>query len=465
MSSALAPSSLKLPATPKKKSLRLDDLILSSAFGLLLFAPLAFGSTEPWSIFVLEASVALIFALWVWRQSATETPVRNNPVFVPMALFAGVVLLQLFFGWTAYRHNTFSQALLYLAYATIVFLVAQCLRRSSQAKTLAVVISVYGVAVASFALLQGLSSNGKLYWIRTPRYGGWIYGPYVNHNSYAGLMEMLVPVPLVFCLTRYAEGRMRTVAAAAAALMAATIFLSGSRGGMVAFLVELIVLAVAIVKEQKGPKLGSAISAFVIITLLLLAWVGGSELTKRVATIATETRAEMTGGTRWTIVQDGLRMFMKKPVLGWGLGTFPTAYPQFRSFYTHFFVNEAHNDYLQFLVETGIVGFGIVIWFVARVYRNGFRKLPDWPNDINGAVSLGCLLGFTGILVHSFVDFNLQVPANAAWFYVLCAVAASPYRLESRQRIRRVRSHLHDPLEHNGPSANREIDGSGQVEI
>ena len=46
----------------------------------------------------------------------------------------------------------------------------------------------------------------KLYWIRTPRFGGWIYGPYVNHNHYAGLMEMLAPIPLIFALTRRARG-------------------------------------------------------------------------------------------------------------------------------------------------------------------------------------------------------------------------------------------------------------------
>ena len=48
----------------------------------------------------------------------------------------------------------------------------------------------------------------------------------------------------------------------------------------------------------------------------------------------------------------------QKPVLGWGLGTFPVVYPEFRSFYTNFFVNEAHNDYLQLLAEMGLLGFG-----------------------------------------------------------------------------------------------------------
>jgi hypothetical protein len=54
--------------------------------------------------------------------------------------------------------------------------------------------------------------------------------------------------------------------------------------------------------------------------------------------------------------------------------------------------------------------------------------------------ALACLLGCTGILVHSFVDFNLQIPANSAWFYVLAVLAASPYAVETRQRVRRMRS-------------------------
>ena len=64
------------------------------------------------------------------------------------------------------------------------------------------VFSGYGFAVAMFALMQGIASNGKLYWLRTPQSGGWIYGPYVNHNHYAGLMEMLTPIPLVISLSR-----------------------------------------------------------------------------------------------------------------------------------------------------------------------------------------------------------------------------------------------------------------------
>jgi len=446
MSSALATSSLTPPETGIRRKLATDSLVLSGVFGLLLFGPLAFGAVDPWSTFVLEAGVVLLFALWIWKQAVNnEIKIRENPLYAPMLAFGAVTLAQLAFGWTAYRHDTFSQALLYLAYGLFAFLASQCLRRSTQAKTLAVVVSAYGVALASFALLQGLSPNGKQYWIRTPPFGGWIYGPYANHSHYAGLMEMLVPVPLVFCLTRFAKGRVRAVAAGGAALMASTIFLSGSRGGMVAIVVEFIVLGFILVRLKSGSKSVRGLGYFAVMVVFLLIGVGGVELTQRVATLGSETQHEISGGVRWTINKDGIRMFAKKPILGWGLGAFPIAYPQFRTFYTNFFVNEAHNDYLQLLVEMGLVGFGIMLWFLINLFRSAIRKLPDWPNEIGGAVALACLMGCVGILVHSFVDFNLEVQANAAWFYVLCALAASPHPIESRQRMRRARSRSQQP--------------------
>jgi O-antigen ligase len=118
-------------------------------------------------------------------------------------------------------------------------------------------------------------------------------------------------------------------------------------------------------------------------------------------------------------------MFTHRPVLGWGLGTFPTVYPSYRTFYTNLFINEAHNDYAQLLVETGLLGFGLMLWFLICVYRRAMPTSRRWEFKWDGALSLAALLGCTGILFHSFVDFNLQIPANAAFFYLLCALAAS----------------------------------------
>ncbi len=424
----------------RELSAQAEKILLYGIFGLLLFGPLAFGAVEPWSIFVVEAGSAALFVFWVGKQVFDgEIKVRSNPVFLPMGVFGALIVAQLLFRQTAYPHDTVSLALQYFSYAILCFLAGQTLLRGAQARSLALIFSVYGAALAGFALLQGISPNGKLYWIRQPRMGGWIYGPYVNHNHYAGLMEMLVPIPLVVSLTRLAPPKVRAVAAASAAVMVGTIFLSGSRGGMLAIVGELVLLAALLVKQKSGLRTAIGIGVFLAILAGLLIWIGGNELSQRIAT-AGPGHSELSNDIRSYINRDGFRMFLKKPFLGWGLGSFPIVYPQFRTFYTNFFVNEAHNDYLQLLVEMGLLGFATMIWFVVTVYARALKKIGHWPTELSGAVTLACMLGLSGILVHSAVDFNLQIPANAALFYVLCMIAASePFAKPARKR-RVVRS-------------------------
>jgi O-antigen ligase len=209
---------------------------------------------------------------------------------------------------------------------------------------------------------------------------------------------------------------------------------------MLAIFVELAVLGVVLSRQKKSMRIAIAAGAFAVVLVSLLIWLGGKELTTRVASISTEARGEISGGMRFSIDRDAVRMFRQRPVLGWGLGTFPVVYPQFRSFYTNFFVNEAHNDYLQLLSEMGLLGFGTMIWFFVVLLRGIPRKIQHWPSNVSGAVTLACALGISGILVHSLIDFNLQIPANAALFYVFCTIAAAPPLLQRSRKRRPVSS-------------------------
>jgi O-antigen ligase len=425
-----------------QSSSSLGRIVLYGVVGLLLFGPLAFGGAEPWSIFALEAGAALLVVLWAyWQVASGELRVKGSPLFLPMLVFAALIGVQLATGHTSYRYQTVSQAELYGAYGVLCFLVVQSLRRTSQIKFLAQLFSAYGFALATFALIEGIDSNGKLYWLRTPRDGGWIYGPYVNHNHYAGLMEMLVPIPLVVALLHSVPNSQKALAAGAAAVMATTIFLSGSRGGMVAFAVQVAILAAMLIKRRKGRMVALVLVAFLGLVAGMLLWLGGSELANRMTSLRTEARSELSGGTRLAIDRDAVRIFRHKPILGWGLGAFPVIYPQYRSFYTNLFVNQAHNDYLQLLDEMGALGFATMLWFIGASYYGASKKLDGWTKDPNGAVAVAAMLGITGILVHSLVDFNLQVPANAALFYVLCVVAALEPRFGGfgHLRLRRPR--------------------------
>lgn len=422
------------------RSAQIGNVILYGTFGLLMFGPLAFGAVEPWSILIVEVGALLLTLLWLAKQWLDgEIALLWNPLFLPMSAYGVLIGIQLIFKISAYPHESISEALKYCAYAMLCFLVTQMMIRSSQARKIAMMLAFYGFSIAVFALLQGISPNGKLYWVRQPRLGGWIYGPYVNHNHYAGLMELLVPIPLVISLSRLAHEKERITAGVAAAVMAGTIFLSGSRGGMLAVFIEFVVLATILLRTRKGMKVAIGAASFAVVLISLLTWLGGKELTNRVSSISTEARTELSGGMRLSIDRDVFRMFRERPLLGWGLGTFPVVYPHFRSFYTNFFVNEAHNDYLQLLSEMGIAGLAVLVWFLAVLFRRVRQKIGNWQSDVNASVTLACALGVIGILVHSFLDFNLQVPANAALFYTYCSIAAGPALLQ-RSRKRRPTS-------------------------
>jgi O-antigen ligase len=430
-----------LPPTlvPESRFQRLDSVLLYSTFSFLLFGPLAFGAVEPWAIWVLSLGAAALFMLWVWRQvAAGYLQVTLNPLFAPMLVFVAILSVQVVFRLSAYPHATESGALLYCVYAVFAVIASQLLRRTAQVKTLAWLLTSYGFGIAVFGMVQSLSSADKLYWIRTPELGGWIYGPYVSHNHYAGLMEMLFPIALVLALNREVHRNWKWVPAFAAVVMASTIFLSGSRGGMIAFLAQILVLGTVLARDKDRR---STWMLFIVLVVIvgLISWVGGQALVSRISSIRTNTHTDVDTRVRLKINADGMRMFAKKPVLGWGLGTFPVVYPHFRSFSTDKFTNHAHNDHLQFLVETGLLGFATAIWFMVALYRAALRKLNDWDSNLNGAVALAASIACTGILVHGFLDSNLQVPANAALFYTLAAIAAANTEFGAHRRVRRRR--------------------------
>jgi O-antigen ligase len=436
VSSALAAQPEPAPVAKVSRLRLTNTMVLMGACAVLLLGPLAFGAVEPWSIFALEACSMLMLAVWAYRQwTNREINISDHVLYRPMAVFFALALAQWLAGTTAYRLVTYSHLLLYIAYGILAFVVTQSLRRYTHFELMANLFTGYGAVVAAFAVLQGMAPNGKLYWTWGLEQGGSIYGPYVNHNHYAGLMELLTPFPLVLAVSHITNRNRKIAVAGIAALMAASIFLSGSRGGMAAFLAQMVVLTALLVRKRKGSwKQAMMLGAFLATVIAFLVWMGGNELTRRLASIHSEAREEIGGGVRFTIDRDCLHMLAKRPFLGWGLGTFPIVYPEFRSFYSTFFVNHAHNDYLQLLVETGLAGFSIAAWFLVLVFRKAAGKLNNWTETATGSMTVAALLGCVGILVHSFLDFNLQIPANAALFYVFCAIAASAPLQESTRR-------------------------------
>jgi O-antigen ligase len=389
----------------------------------LLFAPLAFGATEPWALALLQTGAILTFTVWGWEQwRAHALTIRAHPLLLPSALFGAVILAQVLFGLTSYWFASYQELLRYIGYGALLFVATQVTYPETTMRRLAVVFAVFGAGIALLALAQDLTADGLLYWVRRPRFGGEIYGPYVNRNHYAGLMELLTPFPLLLAMHRRFNASQRSLFAAMGVLMAATVVLSGSRAGTAALFAELLFLVGLLIVADRTALSLSGVAVALVAFIGLLYWLDASAAVRHWTLLRADQEASV---GRWAITRDAWHMFLQKPLLGFGIGSFPVVYPAYRSFYTDFFINQAHNDVAQVLVETGVLGGAAMIWFVVAMFRSGLqrRRARSFSTD---SVHLAALVGCTGLLVHSFFDFNLHIPANAALFFVMAALAAQP---------------------------------------
>ncbi|HEX6881558.1 MAG TPA: O-antigen ligase family protein [Terriglobales bacterium] len=407
---------------------------------LIAFGPLAFGAVEAWAMFVLHVGSVLAFVLWTLSILTAQRPqIELQLIHLPPFAFACIIIGQIFLGGSAYRHETVTQFMNFVAYGLVFLVATDVFRNEREARWLCLTLAVLGFSLALLGSVQEFTAGGKLYWVRSPRFGGPIFGPYVNRNHYAGAMELLFPFALMSAFKPSIAGAKRILLGFAAVLMIATVFLCGSRGGFICVVLQVFFVGVLLFWRSRHVGLVLALTLVFILTAAFGTWLGSDRLIGRLGEVQNE-------GGRLQLVKDSMQMFEQRPLVGWGLGTFPVVYPKFRSFATDFYVNEAHNDFVQLLVETGIIGFSVGIGLLILVFRNGLRQVQGTVFGSWRTVAVSAaLIGVVGLSIHSLFDFNLQIPANALLFYVLCAVAGSA-RQEDADVFRRMERSTEVPV-------------------
>ena len=382
---------------------------------LLLAGPLAYGIVEPWSTALFEGGAAFLLLIWLgWFVSDKRTSVRWSPLFPPMLTFGVIVVAQIVFHHTVYRYDSLTALSLYIAYGILMFTVVQTFG-SAEIKYFGNILALFGSAYSLFAVLQSVtSSGGAIYW-RATLGTNTSFGSYVNHNHYAGLIELLLPFGLMIIFTSGRPGGVLVLQIFGAIMMAASVFLSKSRGGMIAVCVEIIFFAIIWMRFFSAKRALAALMIFAAIMAAILAWIAPEQVIARMS--------DLHDPARLLIHRDSIKIFLAHPLFGSGFGTFANTFRHYRIFFDGFFVNHAHDDYLELVIETGLAGFATAMWFLVIVYREGFRNLRGAKRSEPAMLSSAAMVGCTGVLVHSFLDFNLHVPANAALFYVIAAVA------------------------------------------
>ncbi len=390
---------------------------------LVVFAVAAHGGVEDWARAVIETGAGLLLLAWAVRMYVIrEEQMVLSPLIPPLAIFSIIVLAQWLFRRTASSYSTRMELLLLLSDVILLFLAAQAFRTLQDWRGFVWFGMFFGFLISIFGILQHLTFNGKLYWFREMHFGGIPFGPYANRNHFAGFVELILPLALVpLVLGKVRRARWLVVGVFAVVPIGA-LFLSVSRGGIVSFGVELALLAVVMVFRRTRGRQLLAGAAVLLAAVLMVSWLGVGQLLQRFSSFQS---LEVTVGKRASMRRDTWQIFRDHPVTGTGLGTLQVVYPPYESLYDGKIVNHTHNDYLEALAETGVLGGLCCAWFLGVLFWESINRFRQLNNSFPAALQLSGLVACSGFLVHSLADFNLHIPSNALLFFLMAHLATS----------------------------------------
>ena len=337
-----------------------------------------------------------------------------------------------------YPHETRNHLAQFLCYAGLFAVVTGYFRSKERLRRLLAVAVFSGFALSIFGVIQRLTWNGKLFWIREGNYPS-PFGPFVNRNSYAAFAGTVLPVALCLGLGMLRQFDNRRPGAMARVFLlgfAAVTILGGislslSRGGMLSAVVSLAAVAAMLVYYGRSGRDLGLLGILGALVIAFLAWVGPEKVIERVGT--------MSGGqsipsmvSRLETWKRSLDMVAGNPLVGTGLGTYAFGFmrsaPPGEGWWT-----TAHNEYLELLCDTGLVGGAIFIagmaaWLFIILRPGRFRERSD------RFAFMGLSSGILGLLLHSVVSSNLQVPANALLLVLFGGAMVSLVLISEKQR-------------------------------
>jgi len=471
-----------------------DRILQWGLVSLVVFTPLAFGTVEAWSIALMEWGIWMLILVAILRVGIGGF--ARTGLEIPIALFVAFCALQMVpvpVAWLqvlsprvaemystvdviaaspisiaqpgagdaalldpdlpAYRPvsidpaDTFNRLLLVISFAGLFFLVAWWSARPERALQLILAVTITAFAVSLFGLVQYLTWNGRIYWFRRiPSTSA--FGPFVNHNHFAGYVGLVIPIAVCLAFFAFEQkrfgGRKDEIASErwgraglalfAAAVLVAALFFSLSRGGILSSAIGGLGLFILVSRRVTSRLLAWSVAAVLIVVALgFIAWIGADVVSNQIGSYRTiENEASFRfRAVVWKAMAENIAPLLKT---GSGLGTFEESFAPFTPPGSARRWDKAHNDYLQLLWETGVVGF---LLFAAAAFV--FIRRFWWPalRAREGPLSLfrvGLAISVFTIALHSIVDFNLQIGANGFLFALVSGVLVGLHRAAETER-------------------------------
>ncbi|MGI9277746.1 MAG: O-antigen ligase family protein [Endozoicomonas sp.] len=373
----------------------------------------------------------------IWEIHANAASSLGNPLPEAMTFSLDVFATRLSF-------------LLTLAYYLLFCLVLLLVDNRDRLNTFAWVIVISGTFQAVFGSLSTLSGMEVLLFVEKEFYRGVATGTFVNRNSFAGYLEMSLAIGVGLLIARLGNSGSsgwkewfrqaletlmsnKVLLRSALAIMVIGLVMSRSRMGNTAFFSSLMLsgLLYVILRRQLTRGMMFLFASMIVIDIAIVSqWFGIDQVVERLE------QTSMERESRPNVAAITLDMVREHSLTGTGGGTYYTALPAHHDGSWKGFYDLAHIDFLQFPLEFGVPAFLLMALMVLMAAWHATQAMRLRKDKLMAGMGFAAFMGILAIMIHSSVDFNLQIPANAALFVSLMAVAliARYMPVESRKR-------------------------------
>jgi len=416
--------------------------ILGLVLAILVFGPLAMGAVNAPEFLVVQSLTIGVMLLWVLRIWASPRPQLLWPP-VCWAVLAFTIYAVGRYLTADIEYVARQEMIQVVMYAFLFFAIVNNLYRQEMAQIVGFTLIFLAMAISACAVCQFFTHSNRVWNFTTP-YVGRASGTYISPNNLAGFLEMLLPLAAAYVLAGRMKSVTRIFLGYAAIIMAAGLAVTFSRGGWVAASIGMLAL-LGILLGHRHHRLPAL--------LLLVVFIGGGVcftkiyLTKTLIYLSRMEETVDAGQGKlnfrrdmWTAAE---RMWQDH--FWWGVGPahYNYRFREYRPEHVQAQPDRAHNDYLNLLADWGAVG-GIIVRAGMAAFAAGLwetrRHVRRAENDLGGsgmsnrfAFFIGASAGLLALAVHSAVDFNLHIPANAILAVTLLALLTSNLRFATER--------------------------------
>lgn len=467
----------------RSRSLSLvDGTIESICYALVVYLPFHFGGVLAESALVLVLAGTVLAALSCARALLAKNDSVTSWIFVPVALFLGLVVLQIVpmplglaqvlapemlrvqtelltdpppvaggaletIRLSLYPHASVLDLRILLALVAIFVAVLQVFRRPQPIMRLLGALSIAGSLVALLGIAQVVTEAKGIYW----NYPGGNYrsGPFVHYGHYAQFLNLSIGASIALILLRMVRrrGEERFDAQSLArdlgmpgrgldrwlvfsiALAIIAVAMSASRNGLISLGLAGAITVFAMHKTAFVRGVAWPAFALFLAAALALLGFGFDPVLERMETLGDLGEAS---ADRLALLSDTMSQVSSFPVFGAGQGAFEYSFPMFDTTMRPGTAAHAENQYAEILADTGILGLALILSVAAIVVASIWR-LARGESGWKRACAHGCGFGLLAVAIHAVTDFGLRIPAVAVPAALLAGLAVA---LAAREVVR-----------------------------